>query len=272
MSSEFGFSVLMSLYERENPEYFREAFKSIYHHQTVKPSQIVLVLDGPVPSSLYDQVQSFKNELGALLTLIELPVNKGLANALNTGLGHCQHDWVFRMDTDDLSLDSRFETQLDYLKEHKEIDVLGALIEEFDPEDKSYHVVRKVPEDHDGIIQFAKSRNPINHPVCCFRKEAVLSSGGYPLVYPEDYLLWVKMLQEGKKFHNQQTVLLKMRTGKSFIERRGKGFLKGELNTYRYMLRTGFISRAEFLVTVCLRAIVRLAPAPLKVFAYRYLR
>lgn len=272
MSSEFAFTVLMSLYERENPECFRQAFQSIFHHQTVKPNQIVLVLDGPLPEPLYREVQSFKSELGDVLTLIELPINKGLANALNTGLEFCQHDWVFRMDTDDLSLPTRFETQVNYLKKHREVDVLGALLEEFDPEDESYRVVRRVPEDHQGIARFAKSRNPVNHPVCCFRKETVLRSGGYPLVYPEDYLLWVKLLQEGKQFHNLQTVLLKMRTGKSFIERRGKGFLKGELNTYRYMLHTGFISRAEFFVTVCLRAAVRLAPASLKVFAYRYLR
>lgn len=272
MQSDFCFSVLMSLYAKENPVSFRNAFKSIYHQQTTKPNQIVLVLDGPLTPELYAEIESFQQQLGSVLTRVELPINKGLAHALNTGLEYCRHEWVFRMDTDDLSLKTRFESQARFLKQHRDVDVLGALIQEFDPDDESYQVIRNVPEQHDDIVQFAKSRNPINHPVSCFRKAAVIDLGGYPPVYPEDYLLWVKMIQSGKKFHNQQTVLLKMRTGSDFIKRRGRGFLKGEINTYRHMLNSGFISLPEFVKTVVLRSAVRLAPASLKVLAYRHLR
>ena len=45
------YSVLMSVYQKENPEYFRAALSSIFH-QTVLPTEIVLVCDGPLTATL----------------------------------------------------------------------------------------------------------------------------------------------------------------------------------------------------------------------------
>ena len=262
----------MSLYGSESPSYFSEALSSIYNAQTLKPNQIVLVLDGPLPAQLLAEVVKARESLGSLLTIVELPTNRGLATALNIGLEHCLNEWVFRMDTDDIALPNRFLVQANFLQAHPDIDVLGALMEEFDTADSSYSVVRRVPEKHEDITKYAKSRNPINHPVCCFKKTIVTQTGGYPVVYPEDYFLWVKLIQAGHRFHNLQEPLLKMRTGEAFIKRRGVNMLKGELNTYRYMRETGFINRKEFLVTATLRAIIRIAPGWLKILAYKHLR
>ncbi len=44
------FSVLMSLYFKEKPEYLRECLESVIN-QTVKPDEIVIVLDGPIGES-----------------------------------------------------------------------------------------------------------------------------------------------------------------------------------------------------------------------------
>lgn len=272
MKSKLSFSVLISLYGREKPSFFREAFKSIYDEQTLKPDQIVLVLDGALPADLQAEVEKVRDATGPILSIVQLPSNQGLATALNTGMKYCAHEWIFRMDTDDIALPNRFQVQAQYLEKHADIDVLGSLMEEFDASNSNYSVMRHVPEKHEDIVKFAKSRNPINHPVCCFKKSVAEKAGGYPLVYPEDYFLWIKLIQAGYKLHNLQTPLLKMRTGEAFIKRRGTDMLKGELRTYRYMLDSGFISRKEFLVTSTLRSVVRLAPGWIKVFAYRYLR
>ncbi|WP_290525551.1 glycosyltransferase [Alcanivorax sp.] len=272
MQSKLSFSVLMSLYGKENPLFFREAFRSIYEEQTRKPDEIVLVLDGPIPTDLQTEVEKVRHTAGPILTIVELPTNNGLATALNTGMKHCTHEWIFRMDTDDIALPNRFQVQTQYLENHPHIDVLGALMEEFDSSNTNYSVMRHIPENHKDIVKFAKSRNPINHPVCCFKKSIAKEAGGYPLVYPEDYLLWIKLIQAGRSFHNLQTPLLRMRTGEAFIKRRGIDMLKGELRTYRYMLEIGFINRKEYLVTSALRSVVRLVPGWLKVIAYRYLR
>ena len=272
MKSKLSFSVLISLYGREKPSFFREAFKSIYDEQTLKPNQIVLVLDGPLPTDLQAEVEKIRHNAGPILSIVELPVNQGLAAALNTGMEYCVHEWVFRMDTDDIALPNRFQLQAQYIERHPNIDVLGALMEEFDTSNIDYSVMRNIPEIHEDIVKFAKSRNPINHPVCCFKKSVAKEAGGYPPIYPEDYFLWVKLIQAGRRFHNLQTPLLRMRTGEAFIKRRGTDMLKGELRTYRYMLETGFINRKEFLIASALRSVVRLVPGWMKVIAYRYLR
>jgi hypothetical protein len=45
--NDMNFSVLLSVYKKEIPDYFNRAFVSIWDDQTLKPNQIVLVKDGP---------------------------------------------------------------------------------------------------------------------------------------------------------------------------------------------------------------------------------
>ena len=54
MSENRKFSVLMSVYVKENPAVLEEAVESILH-QTLKPSEVVIVEDGPLTPEL-DQV------------------------------------------------------------------------------------------------------------------------------------------------------------------------------------------------------------------------
>ena len=127
-----------------------------------------------------------------ILKVISLPVNQGLGKALNEGLKHCSYDLVARMDTDDIAKPDRFEKQIRVFQEHPELDVVGAWIDEFEETTSNIISTRKLPEVHDDICQFAKKRNPENHPVIMFRKQAVLAAGGYqhfPLF--EDYYLWI---------------------------------------------------------------------------------
>ena len=58
------FSVLMSLYAREQPEYLRQCLASLAA-QTLPPNEIVLVYDGGLPENLEAVVASFSGSLGA---------------------------------------------------------------------------------------------------------------------------------------------------------------------------------------------------------------
>lgn len=109
--------------------------------------------------------------------MISLSTNQGLGKALNEGLRHCSYDLVARMDTDDIAKPDRFEKQLAIFLEHPEIDVVGAWIDEFEGRVSNVLSVRKVPEQHEDILRFAKGRCPVNHPVVMFRKSAVLKAG-----------------------------------------------------------------------------------------------
>lgn len=265
------FSVLISIYHKEKPEYFDFAMKSIVE-QTRSPDEIVLVKDGPLTSSLNEIVEKWQYLLNEKLEIVTLDENKGLATALNYGLKNCKFDIVARMDTDDFSMPTRFERQIEFLSQNKDISCVGALIEERDGLLCETVKIRSVPEKHEDIVKFCQRRNPISHPVVMFRKNAVESIGGYPNVYPEDYFLWLKMIQANFKFANIQLPLLLMRTGNDFVSRRGYTFLRGEVKIYNYMLNTKFIGFGTWLSNVLIRSVVRLSPQRLKIFFYQSMR
>ena len=165
------FSVLLSVYCKESPIYFRESLNSILS-QTLRPSEIILVEDGPLTEELDNEITRYL-DLHPHLKVITLSINQGLGKALNEGLKHCSYDIVARMDTDDIAKPDRFEKQLAVFEKYSDIDVVGAWIDEFEDDISDVKSVRKLPELPDDIRQFAKRRNPINHPVVMFRKSAV---------------------------------------------------------------------------------------------------
>src|SRR5690625_3651528 len=105
------FSVLLSVYKDDNADHLECALRSIWHLQTVKPSQIVIVKDGQLTDSLESVISGIKHELAGVVTEVSLKQNIGLAGALNVGLKACRYQLVARMDSDDISVPNRFERQ-----------------------------------------------------------------------------------------------------------------------------------------------------------------
>ena len=56
------YSVLMSLYVKEKPEYLGLAIDSMLN-LTVTPDEIVIVEDGPLNDSLYSVLEEYKGKL-----------------------------------------------------------------------------------------------------------------------------------------------------------------------------------------------------------------
>lgn len=265
-----SFSVLLSIYHKESPSNFSQAMRSIYDLQELKPDDIVLVKDGPLTPELDLEILYWSNKLGHILTIVPLDENVGLAAALNYGLKYCKWELVARMDTDDISTPDRFKLQVRFMSERGDISVSSGYIEEWDINLLEQVSHRALPLCHDEIVKFAKLRSPISHPACIFRKSIISSVGGYPSVYPEDHLLWVKVIQSGNKLANIPQVILKMRTGEDFITRRGFKFLKGELASYLIMYKSGFLSAFQFIKVATLRSFVRLAPNYIKIGLYKW--
>jgi len=101
------FSVLITVYAKDDPSYFKTALHSIWDNQSLRPDQLVIVKDGPLPDNLNRLVRAWKKEA----TILNLSVNQGLAKALNFGLSLCRHELVARMDADDVSMPERFSCQ-----------------------------------------------------------------------------------------------------------------------------------------------------------------
>lgn len=262
------FTVLLSLYYKEAPQYLRQSLDSIFT-QKLLADEVVLVKDGPLTEELNEIIVSYACRY-PFLKIVSFSKNQGLGKALNEGLKHCSHDIVARMDTDDIAKPERFEKQLAVFKKYPDIDVVGAWINEFEDNVSNIKSVRKLPELPDDIRQFAKRRNPINHPVVMFRKSAVLAAGGYqhfPLF--EDYYLWIRMLMNGAKFYNIQESLLYFRFSPEMFKRRGGWkYMINELHFLQIMRQMHFISFSQFMQNLFVRFSIRLIPNSLRAIIY----
>ena len=234
---DIKFSVLMSVYYKENPDHLRLALDSIID-QTLLPNEIILVEDGVLTDELYKVIDDYCKKY-SFLKIIKLKKNVGLGNALNEGLKHCSYEYVARMDTDDISLKNRFEKQISYLRENPNVDVVGGNIIEFDSDSGKIISAKIVPEKYRDILKYSKKRNPLNHMTVIFKKSSVLSAGGYKdCLYFEDYFLWVRMLKNGNQIYNIQETLVKVRSGIQLIKRRGSlSYIRYIINFQNKMLR-----------------------------------
>lgn len=204
-------SVLLSLYEKENPVYFDRSLRSIWDDQIRKPDEIVLVEDGPITEDL-EMILKKWQELIPVLTVVKLEINQGLPVALNEGAKYCDCDYVARMDTDDIALPERFMWQEDFLTKHPEIAVLGGGVIEFSDEDGDM-LPRMMPQTTKDIKAAIIKTCPFIHPTVCIKKELFEKGIKYN---PEsrkfqDLEYWFKILAAGYEVANLNKVLIKFR-------------------------------------------------------------
>ena len=268
-----NFSVLMSVYTKENPEYVDRAFRSICDEQSIKPQQIVLVEDGRLNEGLYSVIQKWKSILGDTLKSVPLAENMGLGTALKIGLENCDYEIVARMDTDDIASPDRFEKQLYFLEENPHISVVGSFITEFEGDEQNIYAKRVLPQEPERLSAFAKRRNPLNHMTVMFVKNDVLSVGNYiPFLGFEDYYLWIRMLNAGKQIAKLPMFLVNARAGAAMLGRRGGlGYAITEYKLQREFLRIGFIGILDFMSNVFVRFSTRITPHTVRTIFYKKL-
>ncbi len=225
-----NFSVLLSLYHKENPVALEQCFHSIWIDQTIQPAEIVLVLDGPVGEQLSQCVDKWQHTIGETLKVIPLSQNIGLGKALNKGLEHCSNEWIFRMDTDDICKADRFEKQIQFIQSNPDVVLFGGQILEFDQEPNDSTVIKSVPTTHAEIKKFAQKRCPFNHMTVAYKKSVITELGGYQHhLFMEDYNLWLRVIGQGYEVANLPDVILYARVGNGMHARRkGVEYIKSE--------------------------------------------
>ncbi|MFP2239724.1 glycosyltransferase [Pseudescherichia vulneris] len=253
------FSVLLSLYHKENPEYLNASLESI-SKQSRKADEVVIVLDGPVGQELENILESWINQLP--IKIIRLSENVGLGQALNEGLDNCTNEMIFRMDTDDICCGKRFEKQIDAFESDPKLVLLGGQIDEYDETMNNLLGIRKVPVGFDSIKKNAKFKNPFNHMTVAFKKTYVQAVGGYVHhSFMEDYNLWLRMIAANYKVDNLKDTLVLARTGRSMLERRkGIDYLKSEVKLFNLKNQLKLISPLVGAAILILRASPRLFP------------
>ncbi len=270
------YSVLMSVYKNDDPAFLKDALKSIYDDQTRKPDEIVVVFDGPLTDDLSAVLNGFLADKEGVVKYYPQETNRGLGEALRIGAEMCTGDYIFRMDSDDISDPMRFEKQISYVEAHPDIDVLGTDIAEFNLSPDEADMRKRVcPAEHKDIVAMGKKRNPMNHVTVCMKRESLMGSGNYETVLLlEDYFLWLKMIASGYKLANINESLVYVRVGNGFTSKRGsKTRIKGWKVLQDYMKAHGMINgREAFMNMLYIRVFVG-TPVWLKRFLYqRFLR
>lgn len=263
-----AYSVLMSVYHKEKPEYLKEAIDSILQ-QSVKTDDFVLVCDGPLNEGLDEVIADYVRTFPGLFNVYRLSRNMGLAKALNNGILQCKNELIARMDSDDISAPDRIEKQIMAIRE-KKADIVGSNIIEFTGDISNTTNMRIVPESSEDIVMFAKKRSPFNHPSVMYKKSAVIDAGFYEdYRYFEDYNLWATMLSKGYKGYNIQETLLYMRAGEDMYKRRGGlGYVKCIFRFKNHLRKIGFISTGAFLISSLARSIVSIIPNGMRTMIY----
>ena len=264
-----NFSVVMSVYAKDNPVFFRDAFNSVLH-QTTKPNEIIITVDGPVGESLNNELEQIVKI--PIVKILKLEKNVGLAAARKQAIDKVNYEIFAVMDSDDISSPKRFEKQLPIL-ENGQADVVGGWISEFEVTPGDLKRIRKVPADHAKILTFGKWRNPINHVTLMFNKEAYDRVGGYSLIrYNEDWELIVRMLLDGATVKSIPDVLVSVRAGEQMvIRRRMLAQFRRELEMLVFMYRSGFINVYILLANITSRVILRILPKFITALTYKYL-
>ena len=255
------FSVLMSLYVKEKPEYLRQCMESILR-QTVLPSEIVIVKDGPLTEELDMVLNEYVSRDPNLYTIVPLETNRGLGLALAEGILHCSHEIVARMDTDDICREDRFELQLAEFEKNSELDICGSHICEFEDSPEQIVAKRTVPITDAKIKKYQKKRDGFNHVTVMYKKSKVISAGNYQsCMLMEDTYLWVRMILDGCVCMNIDDSLVYARIGKDMYERRGGyAYYKKYKAGRKKVQETGYIGLWDYYSTLLVQFVVALLP------------
>lgn len=198
-------SIVMPLYN-EDINFFTKALESIFS-QSFKKFELIIVDDSSDLKCHTHILKNFGND--PRLKYYKNNKRMGLAKSLNLGLLYCSGDYVCRMDSDDIATVDRLECQLAFLKEHKNIDVVGSNINLIDKESLPIGF-RKYPETNEEFRKKLHFTSPIAHPTVMFRRQVYMKYGGYIEKFnrAEDLDLWLRWSNLGVSFANIQQPLL----------------------------------------------------------------
>lgn len=270
-----AYSVLMSVYGKENSVWFKKAAESMLN-QTAPPDEFVLICDGPLTEELETAVEELDRSYPGMFQILRLKENVGLGEALRQGILLCRNELVARMDSDDIACPDRCRQQLELFQKIPELAFSSGTIAEFFDErelessETAALRLRMLPQSHEEIISYAKKRNPMNHMAVMLKKSAVLQAGNYQSAEGlEDYDLWSRMLQLGFRAGNLKETLVWARIGNGMEQRRGGVKYAGRMARFQtLLLKRGFLSLPQYIINCCIRIPVSLLPGRIRAAVY----
>ena len=250
----------MALFETDEASDLEACLDSIAN-QTFTNHETIIVSDGHISGELLHVVKKYQSQERLALQFLQIETKSGPAHAWNVGLDIAKGEYIARMDPDDIMRPERLETQLQFMTSHKDIHVLGAWIQEFDKERGDSNRLRKTPVCNEEIRRVSSFSNPMNHVTIMMRRDVAKRFKYEQLWGFVDYFFWLKILNAGLLFHNLDKVLVDVRVGNGFINRRrGWSYLKREFSFLCACWRRQKLGRLDIIRYAILKLPSRMLP------------
>jgi glycosyltransferase involved in cell wall biosynthesis len=200
-------SVVMPVYNGE--EFLSEAVESILN-QKYQNFEFIIINDGSTDGTL-SIIKEFQAK-DERIVLIDRE-NKGIIHSLNEGIEKSKGKYIARMDADDISMLSRFEKQVELMK-NESLDICGGHYLLIDKKGR-IDGLSTVPISHDLCGMTMIFQVPFPHPGVMIRKVFLINTslmyGQSKYKTAEDLDLWVRMFLLGARFGNVDSVVIKYR-------------------------------------------------------------
>ena len=197
-------SVIMGIFNCEDT--IEDSLNSILN-QTYTNWELIMCDDGSSDNT-YTLAKKYSDDHSNII-LLKNDSNKGLAYSLNKCLKVASGQYIARADADDICLPHRFKTQVNFLDNNDEYQMVGSSAILYDETGRK--AIRKTiekPTKHDLVTSV-----PFIHPTIMMRKHAYLKLGGYTVAERtrrgQDVDLWFKFYAHGYKAFNIQEPLCK---------------------------------------------------------------
>jgi glycosyltransferase involved in cell wall biosynthesis len=154
-----------------NAEYIEYSIKSIIN-QSYKEFEFLIVDDGSTDKT-EEIVNSFKD---SRIIYKKIEKNSGTSAALNFGLKIANGDWIARIDADDLNAHNRLDSQIKFIEDNPDYDVISSWSIYFKNPNKILFSLQE-PIEHDEIYEYLNLHNPLNQSAVFYKKERILQAG-----------------------------------------------------------------------------------------------
>lgn len=214
---DVSISVIMGVYNQNDEKVLREAVDSILN-QTFKDFEFIIYDDGSQPDAAL-----ILEEIGKIdprIVLIGQEKNHGLAFSLNACIEQARGKYIARMDADDISDPNRFKVQYDFLEKNPQYSWCGCNARLLD--ENGIWGMREMPEA--PVEKDYLKYSPYIHPTVMYRASLFEETEGYKVseetLLCEDYEIFMRLRQMGKRGYNIQETLFTYREDSDSYRRR----------------------------------------------------
>lgn len=271
-----AFAAMLCLYRNNAAAEVAEALHAAFENQTVRPSQLIAVFDGPVPADVTAVIDRFARTHDVRRIIHQECRGHGAARA--AAINACAYDWLAIIDADDVSMPRRFADLCQAITRRPNAAVIGGGLIEFHVKDneKVFGHIVNYPESPAAVRHYLRARSPVAQPTSILRVAAIKEVGNYQDWFNnEDYHLWIRLIAAGYELYNVPRPILWFRTNPDLFARRGGlKYWWNEVRLQIFSYRCGTTTMGRLLTGSLIRFMVQvvMSSRARKVFYERILR